>query len=338
MSAETDTWALILAAGDGTRLRSLTTGPSGSPVPKQYCSLHHGPSLLHEAVLRAGAVASRARTCAVVAEQHRGWWSRVLAALPERNVISQPANRGTAIGILLPLLYIVERDPDARIVLLPADHHVRREGVLAASLRKAVEQLDRHPDEVLLLGLHPEEPDPELGYILPGASDGDGALRVSRFIEKPDAVQAQTLVDGGALWNAFIVASTARALLDMFRRRMPALPACMHTAIRSDGIRGGGAVAGLYRDLDPVDFSRHVLAGEETSLRVLPVAPCGWSDLGTPGRVAEALRATSRTLDDRQVPETSLSAAGFLSLAAQHELLAATRGLHPACRHGESIP
>ena len=56
MYGDADTWALVLAAGEDSRLRSLTTVPSGTSIPKQFCSLHDGPSLLHEALQRARAV------------------------------------------------------------------------------------------------------------------------------------------------------------------------------------------------------------------------------------------------------------------------------------------
>lgn len=70
MSSETNTWTLVLAVDDGTRLRSLTTATSGTTVAKQLCSLYEGPSLLHEALYRAHTVAPEDRTCVVVAEQH----------------------------------------------------------------------------------------------------------------------------------------------------------------------------------------------------------------------------------------------------------------------------
>ena len=95
----TNTWALVLAAGEGSRLRSLTTMRSGVAVPKQFCSLQGGPSLLQEALQRAEAVAPRARICTIVAEQHRRWWEGPLWSLPAQNVIVQPDNRGTALEI-----------------------------------------------------------------------------------------------------------------------------------------------------------------------------------------------------------------------------------------------
>src|SRR5689334_15770955 len=99
------TWGLVLAAGEGSRLRSLTTTTDGQAVPKQFCSLRGGPSLLHEALQRAEKIAPRERICTIVAQQHQHWWNEPLAMLDPLNVIAQPENRGTANGILLPLLH-----------------------------------------------------------------------------------------------------------------------------------------------------------------------------------------------------------------------------------------
>ena len=318
MLAQPNTWALVLAAGEGSRLRSLTTAASGTAIPKQFCSLYEGPSLLHEALHRARAVAPDAHTCAVVAEQHRKWWKSTLESLPGGNVIVQPQNRGTANGILLPLLHILARDPTAQIVLLPSDHHVRQEAVLAGALRRAVEQLDWRLDECLLLGLEPHEPDPELGYIVPGSSDGRGALTVARFVEKPSIAQACELIRSGGLFNVFMVASTGQALLALLRRRIPQIVDAMQAAVQRDRESGsaGQAVAGLYRKLPIIDFSRDIVPGQESALGTLPAPPCGWSDLGTPKRVAEALKAAQ----PRARPGPGMPAA-HLSLAAQHSRL-----------------
>jgi mannose-1-phosphate guanylyltransferase len=310
-------WAIVLAAGEGTRLRSLTKSPSGSPVPKQFCSLYEGPCLLREALNRASSIAEPEQTCVVVAEQHRRWWNPELHCLPPGNIIVQPDNRGTANGILLPLLHILHRDPDARVVLLPSDHLVRQETILATSLRSAVAQLRWRFDEILLLGLTPEESDPELGYIVPGRSDGQGALTVSRFVEKPSPPQAAELVGVGALWNAFIVAAAARSLRLLFDERIPEVVARMSNAVQSDLAAGDGmhATAQLYMRLPTLDFSRDILTGQECRLRVLPVPRCGWSDLGTPRRVAEAL-ARSPCPD---IAKRLHSDFVGVSLAAQHE-------------------
>lgn len=156
-------WALILAGGDGTRLQSLTRMASGIAVPKQFCSLGRSGSLLHDAVTRASWVTSPERTTVVVSEHHRRWWQGLDLRVPARNLLNQPSNRGTAQGILLPLLRILQRDPEASLLVLPSDHYVSNEPVLGASLREAMREVARRPDGILLLGMTAEEPDPELG-------------------------------------------------------------------------------------------------------------------------------------------------------------------------------
>jgi mannose-1-phosphate guanylyltransferase len=322
------TWALVLAAGEGKRLRSLTTAPSGLAIPKQYCALYDGPSLLHEALDRARSIAGNAHICTIVAEQHRRWWQPQLHSLPRENVIVQPANRGTAIGILLPLLHVLARDPAATLVILPSDHHFRHEQTVAAAMAQALEQLALHPDEILLLGLAPDGLDTELGYVLPGASDGCGALRVERFIEKPGPVQALELLRAGALWNVFILAARGAALLELFRRRIPAVVDRLSAAVCADPAATGEwrTLAALYEDLPVVDFSSDILAGQEARLRVLPVAHCGWTDLGTPRRVEQVLRSTQRS----QPAPCERARQGYLSLAEQRERL--SRGAASAPR------
>lgn len=314
------TWAIVLAAGEGSRLKSLTTDSTGRSVPKQFCSLQGGLSLLQEALHRAQAVVARERVCAVVAEQHRRWWQGALWSLPESNVIVQPRNRGTANGILLPVLHILARDPLARIVFLPADHYVRDEAVLAHALRGVFEQLSRRPMELVLLGISPEDADPELGYVLPARRDGHEAAPVERFVEKPDAATARALIDAGGLWNSFIFAANGFAVLSLLRAWHPDIVDHMETAVARDAERRTSrAVKELYEQLPDIDFSRHVVQGAEALLRVLPVPQCGWNDLGTPKRVTQTLRQI-QALSSAQPPLASASAWLNLAAAAQDRL------------------
>lgn len=312
-----DCWALLLAAGDGRRLSELTT-KKGLTVPKQFCSLRRGPSLLQSALQRAAAVTSAERICAVVAADHRGWWSEQLECLSTDNIFVQPRNRGTANGVLFPVLSILQRDPDARILLLPSDHYVQDENTLEESI-SAVTRLRPPSPEIVLLGLQPREADPELGYIVPGRDRAGGYREVERFVEKPLPPLAQQLIDTGALWNAFIVAADSQALLKLFERRSPDIVQALSEILSapSSDVSREQRLFELYEALPGLDFSRHILQGHEHHLRVLPVPECGWSDLGTPRRVADVLRELE---DDRSfLVSRGTGEARYLSLAAQHE-------------------
>jgi hypothetical protein len=190
-------WALVLAAGEGSRLQALTTIASGVAVPKQFCSFGGGTSLLHDAISRAAVVAAPERITTVVAEHHQRWWRELRLALSAENVVKQPRSRGTAIGILLPLLHILHRDPDATVLVLPSDHYVRNEDILASSLRKAMVEAARRPGHILLLGITPDESDPELGYIVSEGNPDSSIRTVTRFVEKPNVATARALIARG---------------------------------------------------------------------------------------------------------------------------------------------
>jgi mannose-1-phosphate guanylyltransferase len=323
MNTYPNAWALVLAAGEGSRLRSLTTTSTGVAVPKQFCSLRGGPTLMDEALRRAHGVAPPAQVCAVVAEQHRPWWQPALATLAPGNAIVQPRNRGTAHGILLPLLQIMARDPDALVVLLPADHHVDDEATLAHSLRRAATLAMACPASVLLLGVEPEHADTELGYIVPTEAGATGLSRVRRFIEKPRLDVASALLDQGALWNVFIVVATARALLALYERDLAGAVGAMRALVTGKSTPAAYTeLADLYDKLPNVDFSAAVLEGQEARLRVLPVPRCGWSDLGTPERVAQTLQ---RLPDAGPQLRSDTDHGPRINLAAQHSIMSAAQ-------------
>lgn len=319
-------WSLVLAGGDGTRLRALTTTPGGTSVPKQYCSLHGGHSLLEDAIARAQRLVDPARVCTIVAQQHREWWTEcppLVEALDGGNLIVQPRNLGTGIGILYSLLHIRARDSQAHVVLLPADHYVRDEDVLNRALLQAIEQLDRNAGRPVLLGLQPDEPDTDLGYVLPGDPDAFGNHAVARFSEKPGYSVAREIIDAGGLWNTFIMVAAARTLLDLYMPRFAPLVMEMQVSLAKGQTAGSPtgswpALLSLYDRLPELDFSRDLLEGRAADLCVLRVPPCGWSDLGTPRRVGEIVqRLGSSTAADHDLVDRHRAAAR-LNLAAQH--------------------
>jgi mannose-1-phosphate guanylyltransferase len=317
-------WAIVLAAGEGSRLRALTTQKTGQSVPKQFCTLRGGPTLLDEAMQRAAKITARDRICPIVAEQHRNWWQPLVARLPPGNLIVQPANRGTAIGILYAVLYVLARDPKAHVVLIPADHFVADEAKLQEAMEAAIQCACAEPAYPVLLGLEPEEPDTELGYILPGPGDSGGSRQVQEFVEKPTRKAAQRLVQQGGLWNAFIVATSGRGLIDaFFARRFASIIAQMDrflgrvTAEEHITQVAWSDLVSIYQRFPVIDFSRNILTGREASLRVVTAAACGWTDLGTPRRVAEALQRLRAAQVQR--PETMDGySPGALNLATQH--------------------
>jgi mannose-1-phosphate guanylyltransferase len=282
-------WAIILAAGQGARLRGLTE-QGGASVPKQFCALRGRTTLLRLALERAARVAPAEHLVPVVASEHRRWWLPELADLPPANRVEQPGDRGTAAGVLLPLLHVLRRDPWARVLVLPSDHFVERESVLEAALRCALAAIEQRSGCLVLLGMPPEGFDPDLGWIVPSRPQhGSAPVPVERFREKPAAGEASALRARRAVVNSFIFATRASTLWALYQKLLP------EVAERFADWTAAGAREGelerVYAGLPHRDFSRDLLerAGDELSLLAVP--PCGWSDVGTPERVARCLAA-----------------------------------------------
>lgn len=307
------TWAIVLAGGEGSRLHGLTTTRAGVRVPKQFCSLAGGPTLLRQTVERAAAVVTRGRVLVVVSESHRAFFGRELADLPAENVLVQPEGRGTAAGILFPALAIARRDPGASALVLPSDHHVGDEGALRGAFLAALREVERAPERIALLGVTPDAADGQYGWIVPSPSPAAGVRPIELFVEKPGAERARELLARGGLWSSFLFACRVTALLEAFERAQPELLRAF--LAESSALASPARLAAVYAGLPQRDFSRDVLERVAGRLGVLAVPACGWSDLGTPERVASVLAQRGRArlrpaqTGERRVPILSLALA-----------------------------
>jgi mannose-1-phosphate guanylyltransferase len=249
----------------------------------------------------------------VVSEAHRRWWRDELADLPAGNVLVQPANRGTAAAILAGALEIARRAPAARAVVLPSDHHVGDEAVLRSAFRAALAAVEREPGKIALLGVTPDAPDTQYGWILPRPEAHAGLRAIEVFIEKPPLERARELLERGGLWSSFLFACRVSALLDAFERAQPELVRAF--LAESSTLRAGADWSDLYASVPVRDFSRDVLERVSDRLGAVAVPPCGWSDLGTPERVARVIGPRLR--DPVRVPRTSRVPVLSLALALQ---------------------
>jgi mannose-1-phosphate guanylyltransferase len=280
-------WAVVLAGGEGTRVAALTKGETEEAVPRQYRSFDRSEPMVRWAVRRARSLVPPSRIAVVVTEAHREYWEPEVADLPPENIIVQPRNRGTAPGILLPVLEIFFRSRrTAELVFLPADHYVAAEGVLRESLFQAIRAARAEDRPVVLLGMPSEEPDTDLGWILP--LPGPERVRVAAFVEKPDAETATELLRLGALASSLMLAAQASRLLELYATALPSLLNAFVPVIL-DG-SDPKALSVLFDQIPRLDFSKDVLERCPGGLAVLSVPPCGWIDLGTPSRVERYAR------------------------------------------------
>ena len=280
-------WAVILAGGDGSRLRSLTRRITGDERPKQFCALIGDMTLVEETQKRVALEVVKTRTAFVVNRLHQPYYPQILRDTPASNLIEQPRNIGTAPAILYSALKIASVDPQAVVAFFPSDHYVSDDARFMAHIRQAFEAARLSRDLVILLGVEPESPETEYGWIEPAQSiQGHKQLRrVRRFWEKPSSDLAAVLQLRGCLWNSFVMVASARAFLDTIATATPALYKAFAPIMPFIGTDDEPTlIENLYAPEGEINFSDRVLALVPERLAVLRVRGVRWSDLGEPKR------------------------------------------------------
>ena len=285
--ATPDAWAVLLAGGDGTRLRSLTRKITGDLRPKQFCRLFGDRSLLGHTRERLRPIFNEGRTLFVVTKDHETFYLDELADAGISRVVEQPLNRGTGVAIIAVLLQVLHYGEDAIIALFPTDHYFADSAAFASTVQSAMSLARKHTESVILVGAKPRWPEVEYGWIEPGAPIPNRRrtqlFRVIRFWEKPPLARARELMRTGGLWNTFVTIGRAGAFLELLRSTVPAAVAELADALARDDLYGA------YRKMDAIDFSKDVLSQKPHRLLVIRDAASGWADLGTPVRVIDTL-------------------------------------------------
>lgn len=292
-------WGIVLAAGEGTRVRDFLTRLCGGRGIKQFCAVIGRRSMLEHTIARAEQLIPRERILVVVSTDHGAEVAAQLAHWSTDNVIFQPRNRDTAPGILLPLAHLSHRDPLANVALFPSDHCILREERFISVVGRAVAEVQRFPQEMILLGMGPDGAEEGYGWIEPDAEEaGRETSAVCRFWEKPASVDRQRLLARGALWNTFVCVAWAPTLWAMVQRAVPDL---YHTFSEIRQALGRPhaplVIERIYDTLRAVNFSSDVCEPLTSCLRVLPVPAVGWSDWGSVERICASLEQMGK-LDD----------------------------------------
>lgn len=284
----TNRWAVILAGGDGTRLRSFTRAITGDERPKQFAPVIGGQTLLDHTRERVALAVPKETTLLVVTESHEEFY-RPLSHTAR--LLVQPQNKGTAPGIIYPLMRIAAEAPDAVVAIFPSDHHFADDEKFMSYVEAGFETARISPNTVTLLGITPESPEVEFGWIEPiPLRTNNGVARVRRFWEKPSPGIASKLMDRGCLWNSFVMVGRVDAFLRMIKSALPELYSYFEALVPIFGTSAElPNLRMLYSWLREVNFSHEVLAMRPDNLGVIKVDNVGWSDLGSPSRVLAML-------------------------------------------------
>jgi mannose-1-phosphate guanylyltransferase len=292
-------WSIILAGGNGERISADIHRWMGRPIAKQYCAFVGKRSMLQHTLARADALGPREHQLTVVAKSHQCEAQSQLADRPRGTIIVQPANRNTVAGVFLPLTHLYSRDPDATVVIYPADHFIHPEKNFIELTARAVEAAEELPDKLVLLGVQGERVELDYGWIWPGQDlwrSGNYSVRaVHQFLEKPSRADAVTIRESGGLWNTLIVAVKARTLWQLGWRCFPKILSLferLHDAIGTS--REDSVLDAIYQVMPARNFSADLLTPATSQVAVMPMEGILWSDWGRAERIVETLCRVGR--------------------------------------------
>jgi mannose-1-phosphate guanylyltransferase len=282
-------YSVIMAGGKGTRFWPL----SRSQRPKQLLKLLSPRSLIGETAFRALPIGGRHRTLVVTVAEQLEAIRKELSALPRKNFLAEPQGKNTGPCIGLAALEVSARNPDAVMVILPADHWVADVKMFQRTLSAAVDLALRYND-LVTIGVKPDYPETGYGYIVKDkfleTKSGISAYRVKNFTEKPTPAVAQKLIRKGSLWNSGIFVWKASTLLEMLRRYKPEIShgldairkASNGKSLATPNRRLRVIVAREYKKMPNIAIDYAVLekAGSEGKVLTLQ-ADFGWSDVGS---------------------------------------------------------
>ncbi len=267
---------VILAGGTGSRLWPL----SRSSHPKQFLPLLGEQTMLQATLARLEDMEDIDPPLVLCNDEHRFLVAEQLReqGIDNPQIVLEPVGRNTAPAIAIAALVTVERDPEALLLVLPADHLIPD----TAAFHHAVEQGRTTAEQGYLVtfGIVPTGPETGFGYIR--ANPGDGCLTVDEFVEKPDSATAETYLKSGAYyWNSGMFLFKAARILEELEKYAPDI---------LDSCRA--SLAESARDLDftrlaPESFtacpntSIDYAVLEKTEAAALIPLDAGWNDIGS---------------------------------------------------------
>jgi len=270
---------VLLSGGAGVRLWPM----SREHFPKQLLNLTSDISMIQETARRVADAARFAPPLVICNEKHRFVIAEQLrqVAVTPAAIILEPVGRNTAAAVAVAALRIVERDPAALMLVLPADHLIRDVPAFQAAVDRAAAAAAA--DHLVTFGIEPTAPETGYGYIKRGAALAglDGAFGVEAFVEKPPRLTAEAYLESGDyFWNSGMFLFPAATVLAELEHFEPAVVSACYRAI------AGAKVDLDFFRLDAEAFSAapgtsiDYAVMERTTRAAMVPARIGWTDVG----------------------------------------------------------
>lgn len=264
MKISSRVYPLILAGGEGRRFWPLSTAKK----PKQFLNLcHPKKSMLLLTYERLISTVPKENIWII---SHKDFWpliKKTIPSLKRHRCLLEPAAKNTAAAIAWGATEIASVDPEATLMIMPADHWVKPNSFFRRDLKRAAHFVDRHPSALVTFGIKPTYAETGYGYLKLGKGG-----RVTQFVEKPDLSHAKKMIrKKNCFWNSGIFVWKARTILSEIEKYLPGLS----KAFQDPNLN----ISSIYKKLSPVSIDKGVL---EKSLAVYAIkASFQWNDLGS---------------------------------------------------------
>jgi mannose-1-phosphate guanylyltransferase/mannose-6-phosphate isomerase len=268
---------VILSGGSGTRLWPA----SRSMYPKQLLPLVGDETMLQATAIRIRGLEGAAESCLIVSnESHRFSVAEQMNAVEMRSqIILEPEGRNTAPAVALAALHALERDEDAILLIMAADHVIKDVDAFQAAVQKGV--IAAETGRLVTFGIVPTNPETGYGYVRANVGNGE-PVPVEEFVEKPDAETAQKyLDDGNYYWNSGMFLFRASTYLRELESQAPDILAACRESMKGQSVDGDfirpDAEAFKQCRSDSIDYA---VMEKSINASMVPL-DAGWSDVGS---------------------------------------------------------
>lgn len=274
-------YAVIMAGGSGTRFWPKST----KKLPKQFLSLFGEGTMIQNTARRIEELIPRERILVVTNNRYVDIVQEQLPGVPEQNIVGEPVAKNTAPCVAIAAEMLYRKDPDAVMVVLPADHHITNAPEFKNILKSAIQKAEEG-ENLVTIGIHPSRPETGYGYIY--ADDAaketfnDNVVHpVKAFKEKPDEETAKKFVaSGDYFWNSGMFIWSAKTILREFEKHLPE----MYEKAKKSGQQLFGdnhkqAINEFYMTCEAVSIDYGIME-HANKVFVVP-GEFGWNDVGS---------------------------------------------------------